>query len=136
MDLYAENVLDHYRHPRNQGKLDSTTISHSEKNWSCGDEVTVHLQIEDDVIRDVRWEGAGCAISQAAMSLLSEKLIGMKVDAAMALKQKEIFEFLGVPISPRRYQCALIGLHTFKNAMHKQKGESAEGWTDTAKMMN
>ena len=132
MDLYAENVLDHYRHPRNQGTLKDATVSHAEKNWSCGDEITMHLRIEDGVIRTVRWEGTGCAISQAAMSLLSEKLEGVTLKKAAELQQKDIFRLLGVPISPRRLQCALIGLHTLKNALRKERGEPPHGWMDTA----
>ena len=136
MDLYAENVLEHYRHPRNKGTLDTATISNAEKNWSCGDEVTVHLQIKNDVIHDVQWEGAGCAISQAAMSLLSEKLENMKIEDAATLQPQDVLQLLGVPVSQRRLQCALIGLHTLKNALHKQNGEQEEGWMDTVEMMN
>lgn len=131
MDIYAENVLDHYRHPRNKGKPPQVTVSHEEKNESCGDEVTIHLQIENDVIRSVRWEGTGCAISQAAMSLLSEKLEGMSKENTEALRQSDVFKLLGVPIGPRRYQCALIGLLALKNALHTLKSEPVQHWADT-----
>lgn len=131
MDLYAENILDHYRHPRGTEPFSKPSVDHHEENASCGDELTLHLKIQDDRITALSWSGTGCAISQAAMSMLSEELPEMNVKDAEAMEKKHLYELLGVPIGPRRFKCALLGLHTLKNALrayHKQKPQS---WIET-----
>ncbi len=120
MDIYAEQVLDHYRHPRGKTSLPHPTVSHTEKNVSCGDSLTIELQIEDDRIAAVGWSGEGCAISQAGMSLLSEILTGMTTLEAAELQPEKIFELLGVPIGPRRMKCALLSLEALQNAVRKK----------------
>ena len=119
MDLYADNILDHYRHPRGKQRIVSPSVTHEEVNVSCGDQLTLDLQITDGNITAVGWEGGGCAISQAAMSMLSEELIGKTVQEAETLRKEDIFEMLGVPVGPRRVKCALLCLDTFKNAVRK-----------------
>ncbi|MCA9370526.1 MAG: iron-sulfur cluster assembly scaffold protein [Candidatus Peregrinibacteria bacterium] len=120
MDLYAENILDHYRNPRNRGEGNGASMTGNEVNPSCGDELTVHLWIENGMLIKLEWEGTGCAISQAGMSILSEELIGKSVDEVLALKKDDVYALLGVPIGPRRYKCALLCLHTVKNAFAPQ----------------
>lgn len=134
MDLYAENILDHYRSPRMSGTLPSPTATHHELNASCGDDLTLDLLIEHERITDVRWRGQGCAISQAAMSMLSETLPGMKIDAASLLEPEAILKLLGVTVGPRRMKCALLGLHTLKNALRSHKGLEAQSWLETTKI--
>jgi len=134
MDVYAENILDHYRHPRNKLIADSCQLSacsHTEENLSCGDTVTVHLAIENDRITKVSWDGTGCAISQAAMSMLSEELVGKSLDEVKELMPKSIYDMLGVPIGPRRVKCALLSLHTLKNALNVYRKEALQGWNET-----
>ena len=134
MDLYAENILDHYRHPRNKQKLAPDLqylVSHTEANLSCGDEISVSLNIKDDGIAEISWDGTGCAISQAAMSLLSEELHGKTVSEIEALTPKDVYDLLGVPIGPRRRKCALLGLHALKNALREHAGKKPQGWTET-----
>jgi nitrogen fixation NifU-like protein len=134
MDLYAENILDHYRDPRCKGALANAHVTHSEANISCGDEVTLHLKIENDCIKEVAWEGIGCAISQAGMSILCEELEGMSLENAVALKKDDIYELLGIPVGPRRFKCALLCLHTLKNALHAHAGEPIQSWLDTVEI--
>ncbi len=136
MDLYADNILDHYRHPRGKGTLPSPSATHEEKNLSCGDELTVQLTIEDGKIADVTWQGTGCAISQAAMSMLFEELIGMKTDTLLSLSANHIYQLLGVPVGPRRVKCALLGLHTLKNAVYKLQNEPVQSWNKTVATEN
>ena len=131
MDLYAEQILDHFRHPRNKTPLVSSSISHEEKNTSCGDFLTIDLQIEDGKISGVGWSGEGCAISQAGMSLLSEELLGKTVEEANSFTAKTVNELLGVPIGPRRMKCALLSLHALKNALRIHEGKEAQGWAET-----
>lgn len=118
MDLYAENILEHYRNPRGKEPIGDPSVEHEEKNLSCGDEIKLQMNIEDGSIKAVGWSGTGCAISQAAMSMLTEELEGMRVDEASKLSEKDIYDLLGVPISPRRVNCALLSLHVLKNAVH------------------
>lgn len=139
MDLYAENILDHYRHPRNKKPPLSSKechgerqVTHEEVNVSCGDEIAIHMVIAAGRVTGVWWEGSGCAISQAAMSMLGEELAGKSLDEVESLKKEDVYDLLGVPIGPRRIKCALLGLHTLKNAVRKFKRENALGWAETA----
>lgn len=134
MDLYAENILDHYRHPRNKQKLAPDLqylVSHTEANLSCGDEISLSLNFKDNHITEISWDGTGCAISQAAMSLLSEELQDKSLAEVEALTPKNIYAILGVPIGPRRVKCALLGLHALKNAILIHAGKKVQSWTET-----
>ncbi len=134
MDLYAENILDHFRSPRGQELMQDPSIERREENTSCGDELTLRLRIDDEKITGVSWTGTGCAISQSAMSMLSEELMGMTLADADALTKESIYALLGVPIGPRRFKCALLGLHTLKNALRLHGGETEQSWTKTVGM--
>ena len=116
MDVYAENILDHYRHPRGKRRLPHPSVTHEETNVSCGDSLTVDLAITDGVVREIGWEGSGCAISQAAISLLSEELPGTSLEKIDAFAPQDVYDLLGVPIGPRRVKCALLGLQAVQNA--------------------
>ncbi|OGJ56287.1 hypothetical protein A3D88_01355 [Candidatus Peribacteria bacterium RIFCSPHIGHO2_02_FULL_52_16] len=131
MDIYAETILDHYRRPKGKMRLSQPSVSHAETNPACGDELTVDLVIHDGKIVDLGWDGTGCAISQAAMSMLSEEIMGKSEKDLEALAQKDIYAMLGVPIGPRRFKCALLCLHTVKNALRTKRGESKQSWTET-----
>lgn len=132
MDLYAENILDHYRHPRGKQALPSPSVTHEEVNLSCGDALTVQLQIEGDRVTSVGWEGSGCAISQAAMSMLSEELAGKLLKEIESMQKESVYDLLGVPIGPRRVKCALLCLHAVKNAVREYKGQPMQGWMETS----
>ncbi|MFH0770853.1 MAG: iron-sulfur cluster assembly scaffold protein [Candidatus Peregrinibacteria bacterium] len=131
MDLYAENILAHAHHPQNTGPLRSATVTHEELNASCGDALTIRIVIEKKRIKKFRWEGTGCVVSQAAMSMLSERLQGMPVQKAKKLQPKDIDHLLGVPIGISRRKCALLCLHALKNALRKWEGLAAQGWRET-----
>lgn len=131
MDIYAENILDHYKSPRAKGTLAAASVTHGEKNLSCGDALTLQMKIENDIIRELAWEGTGCAISQAGMSMLSEELVGKTTTEAMAIDARHMMEMLGVPIGPRRMKCALLSLHTLKNALRAAQGNPSGLWRET-----
>ena len=131
MDIYAENILDHFRDPRHHGELANATVDHEEFNHACGDSLHLWLKIEDGTVKALGWTGTGCAISQASMSIVSEELEGMSEDDVLKLTQKDIYDFLGVPIGPRRFKCALMSLHTVKNALHKARGDALQSWVKT-----
>lgn len=134
MDLYAENILDHFRHPRNFGPLLEATIDHEEWNHACGDSLHLWLQLNKGKITQVGWTGTGCAISQASMSILSEELPGMSVEEASNLTKEDIHKLLGVTIGPRRFKCSLMSLHTVKNALLKASGKPLQGWMETVSL--
>jgi nitrogen fixation NifU-like protein len=131
MDLYAENILDHYRHPRHKQTMEKPTVTHEEKNLSCGDTLTIMLHIDDNRIDDISWQGSGCAVSQAAMSILADELQNKTLNDLDALTTKDIHDLLGIPIGNRRVKCALLCLHTLKNALHTFRTEPLQSWTDT-----
>jgi len=118
--LYKENILDHYRHPRNQKKLSVFTHRMHDTNPLCGDRVTVYLLIKDGIIVDCAFEGSGCAISQASTSILTEYLRGKSRTALIALGQKEIVELLGIPIGPVRLKCAMLGLRAMQKSLQEE----------------
>lgn len=117
-NIYREIIMDHYRNPRNRGRLDPADISHEEMNPLCGDEVHIDVRIKDDVITDIAFEGRGCAISQASASILTELVKGRPVEEAKALTKDDIIEELGIPLSAARMKCALLGLKTLKAGLY------------------
>lgn len=136
MDLYAETILDHYKHPRHAGHLKEPTVSHREENASCGDDLTLELKIDKGIIRELAWHGEGCAISQAAMSLLSEELTGKSISDTETMTKETVLGLLGVPVGPRRLKCALLCLHTLKNALRVSKNDSPETWLRNVEIDN
>ncbi len=130
MDLYAQNILDHYKNPLNKGSLERATVTHKEANHSCGDTLEIDIQLDKDVVVAVKFRGDGCAISQAAMSLLSEELVGMKKSDVYSLKETDIHDMLGIPVTARRRKCALLSLLTTQNALRQNDGEKLEKWMD------
>ena len=115
-DMYRDDILDHYKNPRNAGMLPGATNTYHDNNPLCGDEITMSLLIDDDKVKDVRFEGKGCAISQASASILTEEIKGKTLDEVKAIDRQHVLENLGIPISPARVKCALLGLKTLKGA--------------------
>ena len=114
--MYRDYILDHYKNPRNSGELAGATNSYHDTNPLCGDEITMSLLIDDDMVKDVRFQGKGCAISQASASILTEEIKGKTLGEVRAIDRQHILENLGIPISPARIKCALLGLKTLKGA--------------------
>lgn len=130
MDLYAQNIIEHYKQPRNHGQLSEPKISGTQVNRSCGDNLALDLRIVDDQIIDLKFEANGCAISIAAMSILSEKLIGQKITEVLAIDYSELLKIIGVPVAERRYKCVLLGLLTVQNIILAQQKKSPRTWDD------
>ncbi len=112
--FYREFILDHFRNPRNYGRLEGADISHEEHNPLCGDVVGMDFKVDDGTIADVRFHGRGCAISQASASLLTERLKGLSLEEARGLSRDDVLEELGIQISPARLKCALLPLKVLK----------------------
>jgi nitrogen fixation protein NifU and related proteins len=112
--FYREYILDHYKNPRNFGRIEGADITHEEYNPLCGDMVGMDFRVRDGVIEDVMFHGRGCAISQASASLLTERLKGMTLDEAQQVGKDDVLEELGIDISPARLKCALLSLKVLK----------------------
>ena len=115
--MYQENILDHYKRPRNFGKISNASVHHHEYNPLCGDEIEMFLIIKDKKDADVKFHGRGCAISQASASMLTEEIKGKGIDELKKLTKENILELLGISLSPVRLKCALLSLDTLKNSI-------------------
>ena len=114
--MYRDYILDHYKNPRNSGPLEGATHTYHDSNPLCGDELTMQLRISDEHVDDVRFIGKGCAISQASASILTEEVKGKTLDEVKAIDRDHVLANLGIPISPARVKCALLGLKALKGA--------------------
>ena len=121
-EMYKENILDHYREPHNVGRLSSCSLQHKELNQSCGDTIELFIVFDkEDRVVHVAFEGQGCAISQAAVSMLTDHIRGMHIDDLRKLTQEDIFRLLGVEIGMSRLKCALLGLKTLHHGLDNMK---------------
>ena len=132
--LYREVILDHYKNPRGHGLLDAPDAQAEGQNPLCGDEVTVSVRFgEGDTIDEIGFEGRGCAISQAATSMLTELVQGRTAQEVAGMPKDELLEEIGIPLTPVRLKCAILGLGVLKLALHKAKGTPLpEEWGTTA----
>lgn len=118
MDLYREEILDHYKHPRNFGHLKGANILSEEINVSCGDRVIIEIKTTGKIVRDIRFSGQGCAINQASASMLTELVKGMSVRAIMKLTLQDVEKLLGTTLTPSRVKCALLPLEVIQKAVY------------------
>ena len=109
-DMYRQQILDHYRNPRNYGELEDPTFSHVGENPMCGDEIEMDVELaeDDETIERVAFQGQGCAISQASASMLSERLPGTTLSELDEMERDDVIDMLGVEISPMRVKCAVL----------------------------
>ena len=122
--MYREVILDHYKSPRGHGLIEGADAQAEGENPLCGDEVTISVKFAEDgeTIAAIGFEGRGCAISQAATSMLTEMVKGRKASDVAAMPKEELLEEIGIPLTPVRLKCAILGLTTLRLALHKGKG--------------
>jgi nitrogen fixation NifU-like protein len=135
-ELYKEVILDHYRDPRNKGRIDPHDVSLERNNPLCGDEITLFLKFDGDTVSGIGFEGKGCSISQASTSMMTEKVKGMTVkdadDLAETIKRMmageedgdpnvlgDLVSLKGVVKYPVRIKCALLGWNTLLEALEE-----------------
>ena len=122
-DIYREIILDHFKNPRNFGKIKNSTSSFSLYNSACGDKITIELRITNNesrikIIDDIKFSGEGCAISTASASMLTEKVLGKNIEEIKKLSTEDILKMLGTTLTPTRLKCALLPLEVLQKAIN------------------
>ena len=124
MDLYREEILDHYKHPHNFGHLPNASARGEEHNVNCGDKIIMEVVVSEKAkakkIVDVRFSGVGCAISVASASMLTDRVIGMSVNSVMKLTLSDIQDALGTTLTPARVKCAMLSLEVLQKTVNKK----------------
>ncbi len=118
-DMYREVIIEHYKNPAHRGKLDPNDITFADNNPLCGDHIQIDLRVgSDSVVSDARFDGHGCAISQASADLLMEHIIGKPLEEVKKLNKESILELLGIELGPVRLKCALLSLKVLKAGVY------------------
>ena len=118
-DLYREVIIEHYKNPSHRGKLDPHDISFADSNPLCGDHIQIDLRVDaDGKVTEARFDGHGCAISQASADLLLESIIGKPVDEVKKLNKQHLLDLLGIELGPVRLKCALLSLKVLKAGVY------------------
>ncbi len=115
--IYRENIMDHFKNPRNFGTVENPDIRHREYNPLCGDEIEIFIKLSSDRASEVRFRGRGCAISKSAASMLTEALQGKTLDEIKKITGKDILDMLAIPVGPVRMKCAMLSLDTLRNGI-------------------
>ncbi len=122
-EMYQEQILEHYRHPKNFGSIESPTLTFKDSNPSCGDIIEISMFVNKGKIEDIKFKGKGCAISQASASMLTSFLKGKPLEEVKKLKKEDILEMLGIELSGIRLKCALLSLKVVKMGVYNYLGE-------------
>ena len=118
-DLYRDNIIDHYKNPQYRGHLDPNSIQFEDDNPLCGDHIEVTLRVDENgKVTDGRFEGKGCAISQASADLLIESVIGRNMEDVKNLSRQDVLDLLGIELGPVRLKCALLPLKVLKAGVY------------------
>ncbi len=116
--IYREIILEHSKNPRNRGTLDPADFTYEDVNPMCGDEIRIDVRVEDDRVSKIRFSGRGCAVSQASASILTEMAEGKSLAEVKRIGKDELLDEIGIPVSPARMKCALLGLKVLKAGVY------------------
>jgi nitrogen fixation NifU-like protein len=119
MTIYQDIILEHYRYPKNVGKLSDPSHTTDVRNSVCGDDIHLDITMKDGVLTDIAFEGTGCAISQASASLLFEYVKGKTKDEIFKIETDTVLQLIGIELSPIRLKCALLSLEALKKALSR-----------------
>ncbi len=119
LDMYAEQILDYYKNPRDFGEIKNAQIHARDLNPLCGDEIEIFAKANGQIVSEIKFRGAGCAISMASASMLTEKAKGKNISEVMKFGEKEILEMIGIDVSPARKKCAMLGLWVLQAGLKK-----------------
>ena len=126
-DLYREVIIEHYKNPAYRGSLDPHDLSFEDSNPLCGDHIRIDLRVDErGLITDARFDGHGCAISQASADLLLESIVGKNLEDVKALNKDHILELLGIELGPVRLKCALLSLKVLKAGVYGMSSATDE----------
>jgi len=117
-DIYDEHILDHYESPYHKGHLPQPSCAHCDRNPICGDQICLELKVDGDHVREAYFDGKGCAISQAAASILCEHVEGKSLDELRNLQAKDMLGLLQVRLTPSRQKCGLLGFKVLKTMLY------------------
>ncbi len=117
LDMYAEGLLQSYEHPLNKGRIEKPQIEKHEENISCGDKITVYLKIENNIIKDIKFDGTGCVISMGSAEILLNELKGKNIEELENFKKENLLETIGIDPGPVRMHCATLSLRAVKKGI-------------------
>lgn len=120
-ELYDDHILDHFESPYHKGRLEGACCTHSDRNPICGDQVTLQLRLDGDKVSQCYFDGKGCAISQAAASILCEAVEGKSLTELKALQAKDMLSLLKVPLTASRQKCGLLAFKVLKTLLYQQE---------------
>ena len=133
--VYSEIILDYYRHPRNKGSLSHPQIKAKDSNPLCGDIIEMQLELDGNTtVKDIKFNGQGCAISQASASMLTELVKGKKLDEVRSISKEEILSLIGGQLSAVRLKCALLSLKVLKTGVYDYLGTAGSGQSELSEL--
>ena len=124
-ELYREEIMDHYQNPRNFGHVADADVSYHDYNPVCGDDVTMQLKMENGTVKEAMFTGKGCAISQAAASMLTEQIHGKSAKAVVAMTQNDMLETIKINPGPVRIKCALLAMRAMQKGIIQYEANRA-----------
>ena len=125
--MYQEELMEHFKNPRNKNEIKNPDFAASHTNISCGDKIGMHGKIENDIITEIGFDGTGCVISQASASMLTELCLGKTIQNVLALSKDDVLQLVGIQLGPNRLKCALLGLVVLQDALRIYKNNKKEG---------
>ncbi|MBU5537577.1 MAG: SUF system NifU family Fe-S cluster assembly protein [Candidatus Aenigmarchaeota archaeon] len=125
-EMYREIILERYKNPVNAGVVEDADVVVKDYNPTCGDVVEIQIKFNNGVVKDIKFQGHGCAISQASTDILIDSVKNKKIGDVIRITSEEFLKTLGIELSPLRLKCALLGLKILKTAVYSYLGAGGE----------